>query len=105
MVMWVNPPENHGRIRREDEDEMNEYTYNTNAGDTNPPGTKFQVGDRVTFTHRGRRATNVTLIEDPPFPPGGDPAASSAIRPASAALGLLAVGSIYVGRRRRRKCV
>ena len=92
-VMWVNPPENHGRIRKDDDD-MNDFEYNTNAGDTNPPGTKFQVGDRVTFTEGpGRTASDVTLDEDPGIPgdpAGGDPAKRSAIGPASAALGLLA---------------
>ena len=107
-VMWVNPPENHGKIKRDDDMDDNDYNYSINAGDTNPPGTKFNVGDRVTFTPRGRRATNVTLVEDPGIPDdpaGGDPAKRSAIRPASAALGLLAVGGLYGAGRRRSECV
>ena len=99
-VTWTNPPENTGKIRRNDDDDGDDYTYNINAGDTNPPDYVPQVGDRVTFTPRGRRATNVTID-----PAGGDPAASSAIAPASAALGLLAVGGIYCTRRRQRECV
>ena len=105
----INMPQNHGTIIvTEGGDAGAVYNYNVNAGDTNPPDYVPQVGDRVTFTPRGRRATNVTLIEDPGIPgdqAGNDTAASSAIRPASAALGLLAVGGLYGARRRQRECV
>ena len=104
-VTWTNPPGNKGRIKRKDDDDSGEYEYNTNAGDTNPPGTKFQVGDRVTFTEGpGRTASNVTLDEDPGIPDdpaGGDPAKRSAIGPATASLGLLAFAGLYGVRRRR----
>ena len=104
-VTWTNPLGNKGRIRRNDDDDSGEYEYNTNAGDTNPPGIKFQGGDRVTFTPGpGMPASDVTL--DPAGgpgepPPGDDPAANSAIGPATASLGLLAFAGLYGVRRRR----
>ena len=89
-VSWTNPPENTGRIRRNDDDDAGEYTYNVAAGDTNPLGFILHVGDSVTFTPGpGQTASDVTLDpagepgDDPTDPPGDDPAVSSAFdRPA-----------------------
>ena len=37
-VIWANPPENHGKIKRSDDDTDQDYNYTVNGrGDTNPP--------------------------------------------------------------------
>ena len=79
-VTWTNPPENTGKIKRNDDSDNGDYVYNTNAGDTNPPGWEPSVGDQVTFTPGpGQTASDVTIQDDPaggpPFPPpeGGPP--------------------------------
>jgi hypothetical protein len=66
-VIWLNPPENKGKIRRGDEDDNGEYEYNTNADKTNPPDWEPSIGDRVTFTEGpGNKSTDVTLDPDDP---------------------------------------
>ena len=70
-VIWVNPPENKGRIRSDDGDTT--YEYNVNAGNTNPDGWEPAVNQRVTFTEGpGNTASDVTT-EDPAGVPGDDP--------------------------------
>lgn len=71
-VTWTNPPENAGKIKRNDDGDEQDYTYNTNADDTNPPDYVPSVGDHVTFTPGpGMTASDVTL--DPAGAPGDDP--------------------------------
>lgn len=69
-VTWTNPPENTGKIKRDDDEDNGDYMYNVNAGRTNPPDYVPTVGDRVTFTPGpGNTASDVTA-EDPA---GDDP--------------------------------
>ena len=69
-VIWVNPPENKGRIRNDDDGKN--YEYNVNAGRTNPPGYEPALNERVTFTEGpGNTASDVT--SDPAGVPGDPP--------------------------------
>jgi hypothetical protein len=64
-VIWLNPPENKGKLRRDDDGSMDEYKFNTNADKTNPPDWEPNIRDRVTFTPGpGNTATDVTLDPD-----------------------------------------
>ncbi len=64
-VIWTNPPESKGRIRKDDND-MDRFEYNVNAGDTRPYGWQPSVGTRSTFTEGpGNTASNVTAVDDP----------------------------------------
>ena len=57
-VLWVNPPENKGRIRSDDDGKN--YEYNVNAGRTSPPGYEPALNQRVTFTEGpGNTASDV----------------------------------------------
>jgi hypothetical protein len=59
-VIWLNPPENKGKIRRGDEDDNGEYEYNTKSLGLEP-----NIGDRVIFTvETGNKATGVILHPD-----------------------------------------
>ena len=70
IVVWLNPPENTGKIQRADDpDDMSEYTFNIQAGDTVPPGFKPNLHQCVTFTPGpGQTASDVREVE--PGEPG-----------------------------------
>jgi hypothetical protein len=72
-VTWTNPPENVGKIKRNDDEDNGEYTYKTNARSTNPPDYVPSVGDYVTFDPGpGFTASEISLF-DPANPPDPDP--------------------------------
>jgi hypothetical protein len=59
-VVWLNPPETKGKIKRDDDGSMDEYQFNTKSLDWVP-----NIGDRITFTEGpGNRATDVVLDPD-----------------------------------------
>jgi len=64
-VIWVNPPENKGKIARTDDGSNNEYEYNINAGNT-VDGYVPKLNDIVTFTPvQGMTATGVKEFTEP----------------------------------------
>ena len=64
-VIWVNLPDNKGKIARTDDGSNNEYEYNINAGNT-VDGYVPKLNDIVTFTPvPGMTATGVKEFTEP----------------------------------------